>query len=273
MRAFFDLGGAVAFHCMLWHFVSGSYWKQHDSSPVITPKSCFLRSTDESDQNKHQATAASGHQTKFVAPSLLKLSSFPNLQSKSFSQFLCLNLVPLPSFVDLIVCQNEPISALFHIFICPVSFRASSSFVVFHVFPTLSKPFMPLKDTRLHLAARNTFLLQLQTNFKSFPNNYRVSRDCRLTGYFIINKWTCYLLFELPFFLLVLLEPRIVKFLCCRPDCIPSPGFYTCSASSVSESRILVSPFSVRILISNDFLHRISVNLLTCCFTNPIQRF
>jgi hypothetical protein len=25
MRAFFDLGGAVAFHCMLWHFVSGSY--------------------------------------------------------------------------------------------------------------------------------------------------------------------------------------------------------------------------------------------------------
>jgi hypothetical protein len=33
------------------------------------------------------------------------------------------------------------------IFICPVSFRTSSSFVVFHVFSTLFKPFMPLKDT------------------------------------------------------------------------------------------------------------------------------
>jgi hypothetical protein len=50
---------------------------------------------------------------KFVAPSSLKLSSFPDLQSKSSSQFLCLNLVPLPSFVHLIICQNEPISALF----------------------------------------------------------------------------------------------------------------------------------------------------------------
>jgi hypothetical protein len=48
-----------------------------------------------------------------VAPSLLKLSSFPNLKSKSSSQFLCLNLVLLPSFVHLIVCRNEPISALF----------------------------------------------------------------------------------------------------------------------------------------------------------------
>jgi hypothetical protein len=32
-----------------------------------------------------------------------------------------------------------------------------------------------------------TFPLQLQTNFWSFPNNFRISRDCRLTGYFIIN--------------------------------------------------------------------------------------
>jgi hypothetical protein len=35
------------------------------------------------------------------------------------------------------------------IFICPMSFRTFSSFVVFHVFPTLFKHFMPLKDTRL----------------------------------------------------------------------------------------------------------------------------
>jgi hypothetical protein len=35
------------------------------------------------------------------------------------------------------------------------------------------------------------------TNFESFPNNCCISRDCRLTGYFIKNMWKCYLLFEL----------------------------------------------------------------------------
>jgi hypothetical protein len=50
----------------------------------------------------------------------------------------------------------------------------------------------------LAAAARNTFPRQLQTNFESFPNYWRISRDCRLTGYFIMNMWKCYLLFELP---------------------------------------------------------------------------
>jgi hypothetical protein len=50
----------------------------------------------------------------------------------------------------------------------------------------------------LAVAARNTFPRQLQTNFESFPDNCCISRDCRLTGYFIINVWKCYLLFELP---------------------------------------------------------------------------
>jgi hypothetical protein len=49
----------------------------------------------------------------------------------------------------------------------------------------------------LAAAARNTFPRQLQTNFESFPNNCCISRDCRLTGYFIMNMWKCYLLFEL----------------------------------------------------------------------------
>jgi hypothetical protein len=46
--------------------------------------------------------------------------------------------------------------------------------------------------------AQNTFTRQLQTSFESFPNNCCISRDCRLTDYFIINMWKCYLLFELP---------------------------------------------------------------------------
>jgi hypothetical protein len=45
--------------------------------------------------------------------------------------------------------------------------------------------------------ARNTFPRQLQTNFESFSDNCCISRDCRLTGYFIINMLKCYLLFEL----------------------------------------------------------------------------
>jgi hypothetical protein len=28
----------------------------------------------------------------------------------------------------------------------------------------------------------------VQTNFESFPNNCCISRDCRLTGYFTINR-------------------------------------------------------------------------------------
>jgi hypothetical protein len=43
----------------------------------------------------------------------------------------------------------------------------------------------------LAAAARNTFPRQLQTNFESFPNNCCISRDCRLTGYFITNMSKC----------------------------------------------------------------------------------
>jgi hypothetical protein len=50
----------------------------------------------------------------------------------------------------------------------------------------------------LAAAARHTFPRQLQTNFDSFPNNLCITCDCRPTGYFIINMWKCYLLFELP---------------------------------------------------------------------------
>jgi hypothetical protein len=56
----------------------------------------------------------------------------------------------------------------------------------------------------LAVPARNTFPRQLQTNFERFPNNCCISRDCRLTGYFIINVWKCYLRFELPCIMCIL---------------------------------------------------------------------
>jgi hypothetical protein len=40
-------------------------------------------------------------------------------------------------------------------------------------------------------------MLSYNLNFESSPNNCCISRDCRLTGYFIINMWKCYLLLEL----------------------------------------------------------------------------
>ena len=36
IRAFFGLGEVGILHSMLWHFVSGSYWKYQVSSPVMT---------------------------------------------------------------------------------------------------------------------------------------------------------------------------------------------------------------------------------------------
>jgi hypothetical protein len=50
----------------------------------------------------------------------------------------------------------------------------------------------------LAAAARNTFPCQLRTNFESFPNNCCISRDCSLTGFFIVSMWKCYLLFNFP---------------------------------------------------------------------------
>jgi hypothetical protein len=41
MRADFCLSDANVFHYMLWHFISGSYWKHHDSSPITLSKKLF----------------------------------------------------------------------------------------------------------------------------------------------------------------------------------------------------------------------------------------
>jgi hypothetical protein len=62
---------------------------------------------------------------------LLQLSSFLNLQPKSSSQFFCLNLVPLPSFIHLIFCQNKPVSARFPHFQLSVEFSDVQFFCCF----------------------------------------------------------------------------------------------------------------------------------------------
>jgi hypothetical protein len=58
-------------------------------------------------------------------------------------------------------------------------------------------------DNRIDVwrVTRGSHIECLQGNIsklESFPNYWCISRDCRLTGYFIINIWKCYLLLELP---------------------------------------------------------------------------
>jgi len=49
---------------------------------------------------------------KYMAQSLLKLCTFPNLPSKSSSQFPYLHAVTLSSFVHLFMCKYGPVSTL-----------------------------------------------------------------------------------------------------------------------------------------------------------------
>jgi hypothetical protein len=42
---------------------------------------------------------------------------------------------------------------------------------------------------------KNKLWWNRKSYFESFPNNCCISRDCRQTGYFIMNMWKCHLLF------------------------------------------------------------------------------
>jgi hypothetical protein len=52
-------------------------------------------------------------------------------------------------------------------------------------------------------------------NFETFPNYWCISHDFRLTGYFIINMWKCYLLFELPCMFWVVDHGVVKTFIIC----------------------------------------------------------
>jgi hypothetical protein len=90
------------------------------------------------------------------------------------------------------------------------------------------------KRSPLAKASRNTFPRQLQTNFESFPNNCCISRDCRLTGYFIINMWTV-----LPSFLIALYRPTLIHL-----GITISVNFYEITRRNIPEEVIFI-PSSV----------------------------
>ena len=77
--AFLGRGEIAVCHFRLWRFVSGSYPKNHDSSPVITllKNSGFLSSGPE-DQDTHPSDLSSAQSWGSLEPSWRTLFSCPN---------------------------------------------------------------------------------------------------------------------------------------------------------------------------------------------------
>jgi len=84
MRAFFGQGEFCVFHCMLCHFVSGSYWKHHVSSPVMTLSniSALRKRSDEMQSQRFFWSCVKIQGTIFV-----EFFSFPNLPLQSVALF------------------------------------------------------------------------------------------------------------------------------------------------------------------------------------------
>ena len=83
---------------------------------------------------------------KILGTFLHKFSPSPaDHLSKPFSLFLCSNSTLLQSSAHSIACLTELIAAFFLHFHNVVEFSFSGFSVVFHAFPPLYKPFMPLR--------------------------------------------------------------------------------------------------------------------------------
>ena len=84
MSAFFGWGEFCVFHCMLCRFASGSYWKHHISSPVMTLSniSALCKRSDEMWRRRRFWSCV-----KFEAPFLRKFFSFPSLPLQSVALF------------------------------------------------------------------------------------------------------------------------------------------------------------------------------------------
>jgi hypothetical protein len=125
MCAFFFFGDMFSIVCI------GISFMDHVQSTCNNSikKNCFLQPSHKTDQNKHLAAAIIWSSTLLI-PSLLTPPSFPNLASESSSQFLCLCLVPQPSFIHFAVSKNQYMHS-FHILISQLK-------IIFHSFSIIS---------------------------------------------------------------------------------------------------------------------------------------
>jgi hypothetical protein len=138
LRAFHGRGELYVFHCMLWRFVSGSYWKHHVSSLVMTLSniSALCKRSDE----VWRGCCFWSSVVIFLIPK----SSVIICHTVSLFIFnsSAINLTP-----DL---QSEH-TGLYsvHICICPMHFSPSTSWVSLHIFLRFLEPPMPFKNIQL----------------------------------------------------------------------------------------------------------------------------
>jgi hypothetical protein len=131
----FLVGYADVFHCMFdASFADPTESSMIDRPWLLCPKVCFLRHPDKT----CQATAAFAYKTKFLPLPLLKTFLIPKSSVKVFLT------VPLYAYSSsaLIYTVNR----------LSVSFGVSSSFDVFHLFPTL------FTSSLCHLETFNVFI-------------------------------------------------------------------------------------------------------------------
>jgi len=149
MRAFFGRGEFCVFHCMLCHFVSGSYWKHHVSQPVMTVSniSALRKRSDEMWSWRCFWSCVKIRGTIFVEIFLIPKSSFTICRTIPYSYSVLLLLLShlifnlsAPRFV---LCPH------LHLFL---HFWLPTCCVVLHIFSPFLEPPVPFRNTQfLHI--------------------------------------------------------------------------------------------------------------------------
>jgi len=146
MRAFFfGRGEFCVFHCMLCRFVSGSYWKHHVSSSVMTLSNISALRNRSDEIWSH---VFSGHVSRYEAPFLRNFFSFPNLPLQSVALF------PYPYAILLLLISHLIFDLDLPSFVlCPhlhLSFASLASHFLGRllIFSPFLEPPVPFKNAR-----------------------------------------------------------------------------------------------------------------------------
>ena len=145
IRAFFGRGEFCVFLCILCRFVSGSYWKHHVSSPVMTLSniSALRKKSDEMWSRRCFCSCVKIRGTIFAEIVLFPKSSFTICRTFSLFIFSSSAITLTPNLRS----ERTKVRTL-HICICPLRFWLPTFYVVLHIFsPILEQP-VTFKNTR-----------------------------------------------------------------------------------------------------------------------------
>jgi len=128
--AYFGRGEFCVFHCMLYRFVSGSYWKHHVSSLVMTLSniSALLKRSDEVWSRRCFWSCVKIRGTIFVEMFVFPKSSFTICHT-----------------VSLFIWAHQG-SYSAHTCICPLCFWLPTSWAVLPIFSPYFEPPLPFKN-------------------------------------------------------------------------------------------------------------------------------